>query len=108
MRTTLGPALRSTAGFARLLRLVHRFAEFHRDLRQRFGLGLDLVDIVAADDILQGLDGAFYRFALSGRHLVTRFLQGALSGVDQRVGLVLGLDQFAPLLVLGGVRLGVL
>src|ERR1700730_9532746 len=51
MRSTLRPG---AAGVLR--RLVHRYAELHRDLGQGFGLRLDLLDIVAADDILQRLD----------------------------------------------------
>ena len=71
-------------------------------------LRLDLLDILAAEHVLQRLDRALHRVALACRNLVAGFLQAALGGVDQRVGLVLGLDQLAPLLVLGGMRLGVL
>src|SRR5205814_3827042 len=62
-----GTALRTAgAAFAAgtLLCLVHRLAALHRDLRQGFGLGLDLLDIVAADHILQRLHRTLHRFTL--------------------------------------------
>src|ERR1700724_2447028 len=80
--TRPGTALRTAgAGFAAaaLLGLVHRLAELHRDLRQGFGLRLDLLDILAADDILQRLDRALHRLALAGGNLVAGFLQCALA-----------------------------
>src|SRR5215204_4992083 len=100
-----GAALRP-AGF--LLRLVHGLAELHRDLGQRLGLGLDLLDVLAAERVLQGLDRALHGLAVGCGELVARLLQTALGGVDQAVGLVPRLDQLAPLLVIGGVRLSVL
>src|SRR6267154_5069909 len=105
-----GAALRTATGVAArtLLRLVHRLAELHRDLRQGFGLGFDLLDIVTAEHILQGLDRALRRLAVGCRYLVAGLLQGALGRMDQRVGLVLGFHQLAALLVLGGMRLRVL
>src|SRR5205823_48152 len=74
-----GATLRTTAGIAArgLLRLVHRLAELHRDLRQSFGLGLDLFDIVGAEHILHGLDRALHRLALARRALVAGFLRHA-------------------------------
>src|SRR6185312_15082228 len=46
--------------------------------------------------------------ALTRRHLVAGLFECPLGGVDQALGLVLGLDQLAPLLVLVGVGFGVL
>src|SRR5215204_738163 len=99
-----GAALRP-AGF--LLRLVHRLAELHRDLGQRLGLGLDLLDVLAAEHVLQGLDRALHGLSVGCGELVARLLQTALGGMDQAVGLVPRLDQLAQLLVIGSVRLGV-
>src|SRR5258708_15577456 len=115
MRSAVRPGARPTG--ARIMRpalpgslrrLVHRFAELHRDLTQCFGLSLDVLDVVAADDILQRLDRLPHRLLLAVRRLIAGFGQRLLGRVDQPVGLVLGFDQRAPLLVLLGVRFGVL
>src|SRR5579875_1047136 len=102
-----GARLRPAAG-RRLRRLVERLAHPHRGLRQRLGLGADLSDVVARQHALEIGDRAFDRALGLGRYLVAVFLERPLGGVDQRLTLVPGLDQFAPLLVLGGMRLGVL
>src|ERR1700730_11126429 len=74
------------------LLLVHRLAELHGSLRQRIGLGLDRLGVV---------DGA--AFALLD--LRAMFGQRLLGGMHQRIGMVLGIDRLAALLVLGGVGL---
>src|SRR6266404_7801265 len=90
------------------LLLVHRLAELHRNLRQRIGLGLDRLRVVALERFLQITDRVFDGATIGFRNLRTVFGQRLLGRVHQRVGMVLGIDRFAPLLVLGGVGLGVL
>src|SRR3984957_12724649 len=90
------------------LLLVHRLAELHRSLRQRIGLGLDRLGIVALQRFLQIADGVFDGPALALLDLRAVFGQRLLGGMHQRVGMVLGIDRLAALLVLGGVGLGVL
>src|SRR4029079_19486462 len=96
------------AGAAFLRLLVHGFAELHRGLRQRVGLGRDRIGIAALEGFLEIrhriLDGAALGFADLGAML----LEGLLGGVDQRLGVVLGLDFGLALLVLLGVGFGVL
>ena len=100
------PARRPAAGVGGL-RLVHRLADLHRRLAQPLGRRLQRLGV-----------GAFQRRCgpppapprprrLScGRDLVAVLLQVLLDLMDQRVGVVLGLDELAPLLVGLGVRLG--
>src|SRR5882724_2646620 len=90
------------------LLLVHGLAEFHRSLRQRVGLGLDRLGIVTLQRFLQIADGILDGAALALLDLGAVFGQGLLGGVHQRVGVVLGIDGGAALLVLGRIGLGVL
>src|SRR5260370_42542436 len=92
----------------RRLRLVHRLAELHRELGERIGLGGDRAGIVAAGDGAQLGDRRLDRGLVGGGHLVAALLDRTLGGIDQRLGLVPRLDQGALLLVLLGMRLGVL
>src|SRR6267142_1458050 len=85
------------------LLLVHRLAELHRNLRQRIGLGLDRLGIVALQRFLQIADGVFDGAALALLDLRTMFGQRFLGRMHQRVGMVLGVDRFAAFLVLGGI-----
>src|SRR5882672_2966831 len=90
------------------LLLVHGLAELHRSLRQRVGLGLDRLGIVTLQRFLQIADGVFDGAALAFLDFRTMFGQRLLGRVYQSVGMILGIDRFATLLVLGGVGLGVL
>src|SRR4029077_13789982 len=90
------------------LLLVHGLAELHRSLRQRIGLGLDGLGIVALQRFLQIADGILDGAALAFLDLRTVLGQRLLGGMHQRVGMVLGVDRLAALLVLGGIGLGVL
>src|SRR6202795_2799814 len=90
------------------LLLVHRLAELHRSLRQRVGLGLDRLGIVALQRFLQIADGIFDGAAFGPRDFRAMFGQRLLGGMHQAVGMVLGVDRLAALLVLGRVGLGVL
>src|SRR6202166_3457908 len=90
------------------LLLVHRLAELHRGLRQRIGLGLDRLGILALQRFLQIADGVLDGAALALLDLRTVFGQRLLGGMHQTVGMVLGIDRLAAFLVLGGVGLGVL
>src|SRR6195952_2061153 len=90
------------------LLLVHRFAKLHGSLRQRVGLGLDRLGIVALQRFLQIADGVLDGATLGFLDLRTVFGQRLLGGVHQAVGMVLGIDRFAALLVLGRIGLGVL
>src|SRR4029077_11789038 len=104
-----GAAAVTGMGVARRLGLlVHRLAELHRKLGERLGLGGDRRDVVAGQHLAQFRDRRLERRLLGSRHLVAAVPDGALGGVDQALGLVLGLDQGALLLVLLGVALGVL
>src|ERR1043165_2167097 len=91
-----------------LLLLVHRLAKLHRSLRQRVGLGLDGVGVVALERFLEIGDAVLDGLALAFAHLRAVLGQGLLGGVDQRLGVVLRLDLSLALLVLLGVGLGVL
>src|SRR5882757_8139982 len=90
------------------LLLVHRLAELHGSLRQRIGLGLDRLGIVALQRFLQIADGVFDGAALALLDLRAVFGQRLLGGMHQSVGMVLGIDRLAAFLVLGGVGFGVL
>src|SRR6195256_5720746 len=90
------------------LLLVHRLAELHGSLRQRVGLGLDRLGVVALQRFLQIADGVLDGAALALLDLRTMFGERLLGGMHQPVGMVLGVDRRTALLVLGGVGLGVL
>src|SRR5882757_5356235 len=90
------------------LLLVHGLAELHRSLRQRIGLGLDRLGIVALQRFLQITDGILDGAALGFGDLRAVFGQRLLGGVHQAVGMVLGVHRLAALLVLGRIGLGVL
>src|SRR6266851_4083021 len=83
------------------LLLVHGLAELHRSLRQRVGLGLDRLGIVTLQRFLQIADGVLDGAALGLLDLRTMFGQRLLGRMHQSVGMVLGIDRFAALLVLG-------
>src|SRR5882672_2249742 len=86
-------------GFSLLL--VHRLAELHGSLRHGVALGLDRLGIVALQRFLQIADGVFDGAALALLDLRTMFGQRLLGGMRQSVKMVLGIDRFATLLVLG-------
>src|ERR1700677_664508 len=90
------------------LLLVHRLAELHGSLRQRVGLGLDRLGVVALQCFLQIADGVFNAAALGVGNLRAMFGQRLLGRMHQRVGMVLGIDRLAAFLVLGSVGLRVL
>src|SRR5690606_2131099 len=83
----------------RLAGLVHGLAQLHRSFRERRGLFLDRLRVVAFDHTAQVRDRSFDRARLVGGALVAIVLQRLLGRVDQRFGLVLGLDSLALLLV---------
>src|SRR6201986_2517714 len=85
------------------LLLVHGLAELHRSLRQRVGLGLDRLGIVALQLFLQIADGVFDGAAFTVLDLRTMLGQRLLGGVHQAVGVILGIDRLAALLVLGRI-----
>src|SRR6266478_4659703 len=90
------------------LLLVHRLAELHRSLRQRVGLGLDRLGILALQRFLQIADGVFDGAALGLGDLRAMLGQRLLGGLRNLDSVVLGVDRLAAFLVLGGVGLGVL
>src|SRR3546814_7587842 len=65
-------------------------------------------DVCSSDLRLQVGDGTLGSGLVGRRHLVAGLRQGLLGGVDQRLRMVLRLDQGAALLVLLGVELGIL
>src|SRR5690606_37407156 len=107
-----GGSARAGAGFAaapaRAGLLVHRLAALHGGLRQRLDLVADRLRVAARHDAAQRRDIGLHAGLHLRRGLVAQLRQRLLGRVDQRVGLVARLDQLAPLLVLGAVRLGVL
>src|ERR1700761_212015 len=90
------------------LLLVHGLAQLHRGLRQRVGLGLDRLGVVALQRFLEVADGVLDRAALGLGDLRTVLGKRLLGGMHQRVGVVLGIDRLAALLVRLGIGLGVL
>src|SRR5271167_3656401 len=90
------------------LLLVHRLAELHRSLRQRIGLGLDRFGIVALQRFLQVAHGVLDGAAIAFRYLRTVFGERLFGRMHQRVGVVLGVDGLAALLVGDGIGLSVL
>src|SRR6516164_2039435 len=91
-----------------LLLLVHGLAELHRGLGQRIGLGGNRLGVVALQVFLEIghriLDGA----ALALAHLGAVLGERLLRRMDQRLGVVLGLDLSLALLVLLGMGFSIL
>src|SRR5215216_6723737 len=83
------------AGLARtrlaFLLLVHRLAKLHRSLRQRIGLGLDRVGVVAFERFLEIGNAVLNRLALGFGNLRAMLGQRLFGGVQQRFGVVLRL-----------------
>src|SRR4051794_14473016 len=75
-----------------LLLLVHRFAKLHRSLRQRVGLGLDRVGVVALERFLEIGNAVLDRLALRLTDLRAMLGQSLLGGVQQRLGVILRLN----------------
>src|SRR3984893_12639189 len=99
----------SILGRVRLgLLLVHGLAQLHRSLRRRVGLGLDRLGVVALQRFLQIADGVLDRTALRLADLRTVLGKRLLGGMHQRLGVVLGVDRLAALLVRLGIGFGVL
>src|SRR6201996_5624164 len=76
------------------LLLVHGLAELHRSLRQRVGLGLDGLGVVALQRFLEVADGVLDGAALGLLDLRAMLGQRLLGRMHQRVGVVLGVDRF--------------
>src|SRR3954468_22795415 len=93
---------------ATALRLVHGFAELHRGLGKRVGLGLDVFGIVRLDRSSQRGNGIFNGRPFGVGHFRAVLGDGLLRRVDQRVAMVLGFGKLLGLLVIGGVRFGFL
>ena len=79
-----------------------------RRLRQRLGLFLDVVLVVALEYAFKIFNRGFDRVALGLFDLVAVLLQRLAHAVDHGVGLVARLDEFLGFMVFLGVRLGVL
>src|SRR4051794_20910865 len=94
----LGSAL--CGGFAFGLLLVHGLAELHRSLRQRVGLGLDSLGVVALQRFLEVADGVLDGTALLLGNLRAMLGERLLGRMHQSVGVILGVDRLAALLVL--------
>src|SRR5579871_4459209 len=88
--------------------LVHRFAKLHRSLRQRIGLGRDRIGVGTLQRLFQIGHGVLDRAALDLADLRAMLGQCLLRRMDQTFGVVLRLDLSLALLVILGVRLGVL
>src|ERR1700704_4725372 len=96
------------AAIAPALSLVHRFAQFHRSLRESVGLGLDILDFFGLDCRLQARDRVLDGGAFGIRYFRAMLGNRLLGRMDQRVAMVLGLGEFAGLLVFGGMGFGFL
>src|SRR5687767_678560 len=103
---------RSSVGLARLRAGAGRLVRLGRDLvpelLQIVQCGLDLGVVVLLQRLARPLERGLDLDLLVARHLVLEVLEVLLRRVDQRVRPVAELDPLAALLVLGGVRLGVL
>src|SRR3954470_16907551 len=102
----LGSAL--GGGFAFRLLLVHGLAELHRSLRQRVGLGLDGLGVVALQRFLEVADGVLDRTAFLVGDLRAMLGECLLGRMHKTIGMVFGVDRLAALLVLDRIGLGVL
>src|SRR6202012_1761330 len=72
------------------------------------GLGLDRLGVVALQCFLEVADGVFDRAAIGVADLRAVLGERLLGRVDRSVGMVLGVDRLAALLVRGRVGLGIL
>src|SRR6202030_1167739 len=77
-------------------------------LRERVGLGLDRLGIVALQSFLQIANGILDGAAFGFRDFRAMLGERLLGRMHQRVGVVLGVDGLAALLVGHSVSLGVL
>src|SRR6185312_14840086 len=101
--------LRSILGRVGLgLLLVHGLSQLHGSLCQRVGLGLDRLGVVALQRFLEVADGVLDRTSLALGDLRTVLGECLLGGMHQRVGVVLGIDCLAALLVRGSIGFRVL
>src|SRR5499426_4516534 len=87
---------------------VHGLAELHRRLHQGVGLGLDGLGIVALHGFLEIGHRVLDRAALVLADLGAMLGQRLLGRVDQGLSVVLRLDLRLALLVLVGMRFGIL
>src|SRR3984893_15428450 len=88
--------------------LVHRFAELHRSLGERVGLGRDRIPIAALQRFLEVGNGVLDLTAVGLPDLRAVFGHRLLGRMDKRLGVILRLNLRFALLVFLGVRLGVL
>src|SRR5580692_3087547 len=70
------------------LLLVHGLAELHRSLRQRVGLGLDRLGVVALQRFLEVADGVLDCATVGFRDLRTVLGQSLLGRMNQAIGMV--------------------
>src|SRR5271157_5898386 len=89
-------------------RLVHGLGQFVAGAGEAVDRGVDPGRVVIGHGLLGFLDGRFDFLGLGFADLGAMVLQRLLHVVDHGVGPVAGLDGFALLAVVGGVRLGVL
>src|SRR6202451_2177203 len=106
LRAGLGAAVARRA--ARLLGLIHGLAKLHLRLHQVVGAGLDRLDVLSLQRRAQGSDRRLDGAASGLGDLVAIFVQRLFRVMRQRFTTILGVDHFAPLLVLGGVGFFVL
>src|ERR1700722_3615289 len=110
----LGLAARSGAlaggsgGSSRLGRLVHSLAKLHLRLHEIVGAGLDRLYVLPLQARAQRRDRRFDGAPVGLGDFVAVFLERLFRVVNKRLAMVLGVDGFAPLLVLRGMRLGIL
>ena len=87
---------------------VHHLGKFVRGLGQCLGLLLDGFRVIPFHSFFEIVQGILDLLLGGVVKLLTMFLEGFFGGVGETVGLVLGLDQLAFLLVFTGVAFGVL
>src|ERR1700731_4233868 len=92
----------------RALGLIHRFAELHGRLHKVIRPGFDRFGVLAFKSRLQGANCGPDRTLVGIGDLGPHFRQGFLGGMNHRLAMILGIDEFTASLIFGSVRLSVL
>src|ERR1700731_2573876 len=100
--------MRALRSRPRALGLIHRFAELHGRLHKVIRPGLDRFGVLPFKSRLQGANRGLDRTLIGFGNLGPEFRQGFLGGMNHRLAMILGIDEFTASLILGSVRLGIL
>src|SRR3546814_17011510 len=102
-----GFGVRATRRSGGLFLLVNGLAKLHGDLRQRLGLALHFLDIIAFDSRFRSGNGGFNFGLQGGVDLVAMVGKLPFRGVDQAFRAIIRLCRFAALLLLFGAAFGI-